>query len=73
MLWELHAQAATGWNMDVREYISKGTLEKVVLSRKVLESIHRVTERDILRAQEQGVSVEDLHAMGLGPVMATPQ
>ena len=66
MLWELHAQAAMGWNMDVREYISKGTLEKVVLSRKVLESIYRVSERG--RAQEQGVSVEDLQGIDLGPV-----
>ena len=71
MLWELQEQATTGWNMDVRSLISNDTLEKVVLSRKVLESMHGVTERD--RAEEHGVSVEDLHGMDLGPVMMTPQ
>ena len=55
----------------MRSLISKDTLEKVVLSRKVLESIHRVTERAM--AHEQGASVEDLHGMDLGPVMMTPQ
>ena len=42
-----------------------------MLSRKVLESIHRVMEGD--RAEEHGVSVRDLHGMELGPIMMTPQ
>ena len=64
MLWELHAQAeaTTGWNTEVRGLVSKEVLRKVVLSRKVLESIriHRVTERD--RAKMHGVSVGELPA-----------
>ena len=71
VLWELHAQATTGWNTEVRGLISKEVLRKVVLSRKVLESIHRVTERD--RAMMHGVSVGELPGMDLGAIMMTPQ
>ena len=71
VLWELQAQASTGWNMEVRGLISKDILEKVVLSRKVLQSIHRVSEGD--RAEEHRVSVGDLQNMDLGPIMMTPQ
>ena len=55
----------------MQRLITKGVLEKVVLSRKVLESIHRVIEGD--RADGHGVSVGDLDDMDLGPIMMTPQ
>ena len=61
VLWELQAHATTGWNTEVRSLISKGISEKVMLSRKVLESIHWVTEG--VRAEEHGVSVGDLHVL----------
>ena len=68
-LWELQAQAVTGWNLDVRRMSTKSTMEKVTLSRMVLEGICRVTEKD--RADEQGVSVEELQEMKPGPVLMT--
>ena len=43
VLWELQAQAVPGWNMELRQKIRKDTLEKVVLSQKVLESIPGAT------------------------------
>ena len=70
VLWELQAQAITGWNMDVRQLITKEVLRKVVLSRKVLESIHRFAAKG--RATRQGVSEEELPDMELGAVMMTP-
>ena len=46
-------------------------MQRVVLSRKVLESIHRLIDRD--RATRQGALVQDLPGMDLQAIMMTPQ
>ena len=71
VLWELQAQALTGWNTAVRKLITREVLRRVVLSKKVLESIHRLTDRD--RAMSQGVSVEELPGMDLQAITMTPK
>ena len=63
VLWELQAQALTGWNTAARSLITREVLRRVVLSRKVLESIHMQTNQD--RAMSLGVSVEELPGMDL--------
>ena len=70
VLWQLVAMALTGWNVDVREQITRETLQRVVLSRQVLQNIYRVTDKD--RAMKNGVSVEELEDMDLKAVMMTP-
>ena len=45
VLWELQAQKITGWNTEVRQLITREVLRKVMLSRKVLESIYRFTAK----------------------------
>ena len=47
ILWQLVAQATTGWDVTVRQKISRVTLARVVLSRQVLKSTYRVSEREI--------------------------
>lgn len=69
VLWQLVAQASTGWDTEVRERITRETLWRMVLSRQVLKSIYRVTDRDI--AMQNGVTVEEVQDMELGPVMMT--
>ena len=71
MLWQLQAQALTGWNTSVREKITREVLRRVVLSRKVLESIHRLTDQD--RAVRHEMLVEELPGMNLEAVMMTPK
>ena len=58
VLWELHAQAITGWNMDVRQLITREVLRKVVLSRKVLESVQRFKAKG--RAMRNNVPEQEL-------------
>ena len=69
VLWQLVAKASTGLDTEVRERITRETLWRVVLSRQVLKSVYRVTDRD--RAMQNGVSVEQLQGMDLEPVMMT--
>ena len=70
VLWQLVAMASTGWDTAVRERITRETLQRVVLSRQVLQNIYRVTDKD--RAIKNGVSVEELKDMDLEAVMMTP-
>ena len=65
--WQLQAQALTGWDVLVTREI----LRRVALSRKVLQSIYRVTDKD--RAMKNGVLVEELPGMDLEAVMMTPR
>ena len=71
VLWEMYAQAMTGWNTAGRSLVTREVelLWKVVLSRK--ESIHRLTDRD--RAERHGVSVEELPGMDLEAIMMSPR
>ena len=71
VLWQLVAMAFTGWNVAVREQITRETLQRVVLSRQVLQNIYRVTDKD--RVMTTGVSVEELQDMDLEAVMMTPR
>ena len=71
VLWQLVAMASTGWNVDVREQTTRETLQRVVLSRQVLQNIYRATDKD--RARQNGVSVEEVKAMDLEAVMMTPR
>ena len=48
----------TGWDTEVRERLTREAVWRVVLSRQVLKSVHRVMDRD--RAMQNGVSVEQL-------------
>ena len=47
VLWQLQVQALTGRNVLVREKVNRETLWRVVLFRKLLQSIYRVTDKDI--------------------------
>ena len=67
VLWQLVAQAITGWDVTVREKIAKETLWRVVLSRQVLVSAYRVTDRDT--TVRRGIAVEEVQDMKLAPVM----
>ena len=69
VLWQLVAMATTGWDTEVGERVTRETLWRVVLSRQVLKSVYRVTDRD--RTVQNGVSVEQLQDMDLEPVMMT--
>ena len=66
-LWKLVAQATTGWDVTVRQKISRATLSRVVLSRQVLKSIYRVYDRDM--AKQWGVTIKEVQDMVLDPVM----
>ena len=46
VLWQLQAQALTGRNTLVREKVTREVLRRVVLSRKVLQSMYRVTDKE---------------------------
>ena len=70
VLWQLVAQATTGWDNTVMEKITKGTLWRAVLSRQVLKNIYRVTDRDTV--MQKGVTVEEVQDMQLAPVI-TPR
>ena len=67
----MHAHALTGWNTAVRNLINREVLRRVVLSRKVLESIHRLTDQN--RAMRQGFLVEELPGMDLQAITMTPK
>ena len=67
VLQQLVAMATTGKDTAVREKITRETLWRVVLSRQVLKSVYRVTDRD--RAMQNGVSVEQLQDMDLEPIV----
>ena len=69
VLWQLVAQATTGWDTEVRERITRETLWRVVLSRQVLKSVYRVTDREIV--VQIGGTVEEVQVMETGPVMMT--
>ena len=55
VLWQLVAMASTGWGTEVRGRVTRETLLRVVLSRQVLKSVYRVTDK--ARAMQNGVSV----------------
>ena len=71
VLWQLQAQASAGCDVAVRGQITGETLKRVVLSRQVLQSIYRVTDKD--RSMQTGVSVEELQDMDLEAIMMTPR
>ena len=71
VLWQLVAQATTGWNIAVREKISMRMLSRVVLSRQVLKSTLRVREREL--ADSLGLTTGEVWDMDLGPVEMTPR
>ena len=66
-IWKLVAQATTGWDVTVRQKISRVTLSRVVLSRQVLKSIYRVYDREM--AKQWGVTIKEVQDMVLDPVM----
>ena len=66
VLWQLVAMVSTGWSVAVRERITRETLQRVVLSRQVLQNIYRVTDKDM--AMQNGVTVEEVKDMELGAV-----
>ena len=70
VLWELQAQAITGWNTEVRQLITRKVLQKVVLSRKVLESVHRFTAKG--RAMRNDVPDGERPDMEMEAVVMTP-
>ena len=70
VLWQLVAQATTGWDVVVREKISRRMLSRVVLSRQVLKSTLRVREREL--ADSLGLTTGEVWDMELGPVEMTP-
>ena len=67
VLWQLVAQATTGWDVTVRGKISRVTLARVVLSRQVLKSTYRVSDRE--NAKRLRMTVEEVQGMLLEPVM----
>ena len=71
ILWQLVAQATTGWDVTVRQKISRVTLARVVLSRQVLKSTYRVSEREI--AERLGLTTGEVWDMELGAVEMTPK
>ena len=60
-----------GWDVAVRQKISRVTLARVVLSRQVLKSTFRVLDREI--AEEMGLTMGEVWDMNLGPVEMTPR
>ena len=65
------AQATTGWDVVVREKISRMMLPRVVLSREVLKSTLRVREREL--ADSLGLTTGEVWDMELGPIQMTPR